>query len=160
MRRAVWRWAGALAIASILVGAAASAVTAADKTIHVGDFAYPSSTTVRVGDTVTWSNTSGAAHTVTADGGSFDKSLPDGGNASVTFTTAGSFAYHCTIHSSMTGRILVTSGAPATDTADPAPADHTDHVSLILGLLGIVMLTATWLAGRRFGSGRPGDEAR
>ncbi len=152
MRRAIWRWMTAVAISTLLVGAGVSATLAATTSISVGSFAFPATTTVKVGDTVTWSNSSGAGHTVTADDGSFDQTLPSGGTASVTFATAGSFAYHCSIHSSMTGTIVVSSagGAPATDTVESTTAPSSDPAPAILAILGVLMLASTWLAGRRF----------
>jgi plastocyanin len=45
---------------------------------------------------------------VTADDGSFDSgSLATDATFSQTFDAAGTFAYHCTIHPSMTGTITV-----------------------------------------------------
>jgi plastocyanin len=49
----------------------------------------------------------GVAHIVTADGGVFDHSMPSGAMFSFTFAKAGTFAYHCTIHPSMHGTIMV-----------------------------------------------------
>jgi len=47
--------------------------------------------------------------TVTADDGAFDSgSLAGGKSFSFTFDEAGTFAYHCNIHQSMTGRVVVT----------------------------------------------------
>ncbi|HEY5436023.1 MAG TPA: plastocyanin/azurin family copper-binding protein [Candidatus Limnocylindrales bacterium] len=77
--------------------------------MSIANFAFaPASVTVAVGTTVTWTNTDSAGHTVTADDGSFksDK-LGTGTTFSQTFTKAGTFAYHCSIHSSMTGTITV-----------------------------------------------------
>jgi plastocyanin len=49
-----------------------------------------------------------APHTVTADGVSFTSAtLAGGGTYSHRFTTAGTFAYHCEIHPSMTGTVIV-----------------------------------------------------
>ena len=70
----------------------------------------PVAVTVKAGQTVTWKNSSGIGHTVTFDSGpSFDKQLPDGSSVSRTFTTAGTYNYHCTVHGqSMHGTITVT----------------------------------------------------
>ena len=49
-----------------------------------------------------------AQHTVTADDGSFDGGpLATGATFSQTFSTAGTFSYHCKIHPSMTATITV-----------------------------------------------------
>jgi plastocyanin len=68
----------------------------------------PASLTVYVGTTVTWTNNDAMAHTVTSDGSSFDSgNIAPGGKYSRTFSTAGSFPYHCTIHPTMTGTVTV-----------------------------------------------------
>jgi len=68
----------------------------------------PNALTVSVGTTVTWTNNDSTQHTVTADDGSFDSGvLQEGATFSQTFTAAGTFSYHCNIHSTMTGTITV-----------------------------------------------------
>lgn len=68
----------------------------------------PATLNVAVGATVTWRNDDSVPHTVTADGGSFASSaIPSGGSFSHTFSTAGVFAYHCSIHPSMTATVVV-----------------------------------------------------
>ena len=79
-----------------------------------GSFAFsPASLTIKAGTTVTWKNTTAAPHTVTSDDGkSFDSRsdnpiAPQSGTFSFTFTTAGTFAYHCAIHPFMKATIIV-----------------------------------------------------
>ena len=90
-------------------GASAGGSEAGGGTVSIQDFAFnPGSLTTAVGDTVTWTNADSAGHTVTADDGSFDSSTMSGGTTfSQTFATAGSYPYHCAIHSSMKGTIVV-----------------------------------------------------
>ena len=58
--------------------------------------------------TVKWGNGDGTTHTVTADGGGFDSNnLSAGDSFSHTFTTPGNYPYHCKIHPTMTGTIVV-----------------------------------------------------
>ena len=78
--------------------------------VALSGFAFaPTTVTVPVGGTVTWTNKDFVAHTVTSDGGVFDSgSLASGKTFSHTFTQAGTFQYHCTVHPSMTGKIIVT----------------------------------------------------
>ena len=65
--------------------------------------------TVKVGEPVTWTNHDGATHTVTFDAGGVDSGrLATDGTFTHAFTSAGSFSYHCAIHTSMTGTITVT----------------------------------------------------
>ena len=68
----------------------------------------PSGTTIVHGQTVCWQNNGSVAHTVTSnDGTSFNSDLPTGQIFLHTFPAAGSFPYHCSIHSGMTGTITV-----------------------------------------------------
>jgi pyruvate/2-oxoglutarate dehydrogenase complex dihydrolipoamide acyltransferase (E2) component len=81
----------------------------------------PSATTVPVGATVTWTDMSDAPHTVTSDSGAFGSgSLNQNQTFQFTFSKAGTYNYHCSIHSYMHGAITVTGAAPATTA--PAPA--------------------------------------
>lgn len=90
-------------------GAATTAAAGGGSTITVADFAFsPPTLTVKAGTAVEVKNTQGVAHTFTADDGSFDLELdPSGGGGTHTFATAGSFPYHCDIHPSMKGTVVV-----------------------------------------------------
>jgi plastocyanin len=79
-----------------------------------GSFAFsPATLTIKAGTTVTWKNTTAVGHTVTSDDGkSFDSGMANpiaaqSGTFSHTFTTAGTFAYHCEIHPFMKATIIV-----------------------------------------------------
>jgi plastocyanin len=89
--------------------AASIAPAAAGNAVSIANFAFaPASLTVAVGTTVTWTNSDTAGHTVTADDGSFkSNTLGTGATFAQTFAKAGTFAYHCSIHKSMTGTITV-----------------------------------------------------
>jgi len=82
---------------------------AAATAVKIANFAFDApSVEVAVGATVTWTNNDSAAHTVTADDGSFDSgSLATGATFSFTFTKAGTFTYHCAIHPKMIATIVV-----------------------------------------------------
>lgn len=70
----------------------------------------PSTITVSLNSTVTWTNNDGMAHTVTSDTDLFDSgSIVNGQSYSFKFTTAGTYSYKCSYHSSMTGTVIVTS---------------------------------------------------
>jgi hypothetical protein len=70
-------------------------------------FAAPAVETL-TGDTVMWANESARPHTVTADDGSFDSGrIIVTGTFEQRFGGAGRFAYHCTLHPSMTGAVDV-----------------------------------------------------
>lgn len=86
-----------------------SAPAAAGAKVTIAGFAFsPSTLEVKVGATVTWTNNDNMTHTVVADDGSFKSdALDQGASFSFTFDKAGSYAYHCGIHSSMKATITV-----------------------------------------------------
>jgi len=68
----------------------------------------PAELTVKVGDTVGFTNADSFAHTFTADNGEFDSGRVDGGGSfEYTADAAGAIAFHCNIHTNMTGTITV-----------------------------------------------------
>jgi plastocyanin len=68
----------------------------------------PGTLTITAGTTVTWTNKDGVDHTVTSNTGLFDSgSISTNGTFSHTFTTAGTYPYHCKIHTYMTGSVTV-----------------------------------------------------
>jgi len=67
---------------------------------------HPASVTVAKGTTVKWRNNDAVAHTTTGSG--WNGNLASGASFSLTFSTPGTYAYHCNIHPSMTGTITVT----------------------------------------------------
>ncbi len=78
--------------------------------IEISGFAFsPSDLTIQVGDTVIWTNKDSVSHTITSDGGTELGSSNFGkdGTYSHTFNTVGTYAYHCSIHSTMKGTIVV-----------------------------------------------------
>jgi LPXTG-motif cell wall-anchored protein len=76
----------------------------------IRDFQFsPSTITVTAGESVTWSNSGPSVHSATADDGSFDTGiLNKGQSGSHTFTRPGTYAFHCTPHPFMTGKVIVT----------------------------------------------------
>jgi plastocyanin len=78
-------------------------------TVVLSNMAFgPTTLTVAKGTTVTWQNNDGIAHTATSDTGAWDSgNIPAGGSKSVTFATAGTYQYHCTVHPMMTATIVV-----------------------------------------------------
>ncbi len=68
----------------------------------------PSTVTITHGQSVCWQNNGNFSHTVTSDDGtSFNTGLPSGQIFVHVFPAAGSFPYHCTIHTGMAGTITV-----------------------------------------------------
>ena len=68
-----------------------------------------SDVTIKTGDTVTWTNQDTEQHTVSSDSGNELNSpvMENGQTYSHTFTVAGTYTYHCSIHPSMKARVTV-----------------------------------------------------
>lgn len=88
----------------------APASLSATRTVAIQNFTFsPQSLTVKKGDTVVWTNKDSAGHTVTGNmGGPASQTIPKNGTYSYTFNNVGTFAYHCSIHPTMTGTVVVT----------------------------------------------------
>src|SRR4029079_13195070 len=159
IRAAVARGGIASVLALLLTGVGAT-VLAADHAVDIAGFAFsPGSVTVTVGDTVTWTNADAQNHTATADDASFDTgTIARNTSQSVTFSTAGTFGYHCKIHPQMTATVVVRAAAggggggatvPPADTVAPVtPAAPGDLGGL--AVLGLAALGGVLLAERRF----------
>jgi len=108
--------------ASIIVSACGSSSTptaptsstAADVTVTIqgnnGSNSYaPNPVTMRVGQTIAWRNGDSITHTATQDSGGFNTgSIAAGATSTATMmNTAGTFAYHCTLHPGMVGTVNV-----------------------------------------------------
>jgi plastocyanin len=108
-----------------------TAHVAGDPGVTIADFHFsPASTTIHVGDTITWSNSGPSSHTATASNGSFNTGiLKKGQSASHTFTQPGTYAYVCQIHPFMHGTIVVlastTSTTTSAATSTPTPTTNT-----------------------------------
>lgn len=86
---------------------AVASPTAPALTIRAFRFS-PDPLQVRAGSAVIVTNQDDATHTWTSDAGVWDSGpLATGRTATVRFDTPGTFAYHCTIHPTMTGRVIV-----------------------------------------------------
>jgi plastocyanin len=85
---------------------------AADVTITIngmlGAQSYsPNPATVKVGQTVSWKNADAIAHTATGAGFDTGAINPGQTSAPIAFSAAGSIAYHCSFHPTMTGTLNV-----------------------------------------------------
>jgi len=88
--------------------ATTTAATATNAATIKGFSFQPDVLKVKVGAKVTWTNDDTVAHTVTADTNSFASgNLQPAGSFSFTFTRPGTYAYHCSIHPSMHGSVVV-----------------------------------------------------
>jgi plastocyanin len=110
-----------LGVASMATGATAPMLAAEDAlpgsgskqalanaSVTIQDFRFePPSVSVTAGDQVTWTNRDTAQHDATEEGEFTTGLLKKGESASVTFDTEGTFAYICTVHPDMKGKVVV-----------------------------------------------------
>jgi plastocyanin len=77
--------------------------------ITIQNFSFnPSTITIKAGDKVIWKNNDPVPHSIVGD--NFQGStgaFSNGGEFSMIFGTAGEYNYHCGIHPSMQGKIIV-----------------------------------------------------
>jgi plastocyanin len=90
-------------------GTSASAPVATTKVSMVKSYRFdPATIRIKAGDTVTWTNNDNFTHTVKVDGEP-DHKVGRGDSVSITFDTAGTYDYECTLHShDMHGTVIVT----------------------------------------------------
>ncbi len=102
-----------LTLLSILaiVGAAAwpAAASPEDARVSIDNFTFtPAEIVVAPGTTITWTNADDIPHTVTSTNKAFrSKPLDTDDQFSFTFTDAGEYAYFCSLHPHMTGKVVV-----------------------------------------------------
>ena len=89
-------------------GATAQSATTPD-TVNIKNFSFsPNPITVRAGAPITVVNDDNVTHTFTANGGAFDTGdLGSDHRDRVTVQRAGTYAFHCEIHTFMTGTLRV-----------------------------------------------------
>lgn len=79
-----------------------------DEVFMEGSKFSPSTITVAVGTTVTWTNKDHVTHSVTSNTGMFESGdLTNGDIFKYTFSAAGSYDYHCRFHAGMIGKVIV-----------------------------------------------------
>jgi len=85
-------------------------VTAVTANISIVNFAFsPTSANINVNDSVKWT-WAGSPHSTTSDTGLWESGVQGtGATFTHTFTSAGSFPFHCSVHPFMTGTISVQS---------------------------------------------------
>jgi plastocyanin len=121
--------------ASVAVAAAAFIVAGGGATARVGTDVWdvtalasneftPSELTIKVGDTVRWTNSGGGRHNVRFDNGSFDDPpdpITTDWTVSRSFDSEGSFGYYCELHTTMRGTVNVTAVTGPPGPLPPAP---------------------------------------
>jgi plastocyanin len=101
-----------LALATVLIlhpTRAKGEAAASTLEVRVDNFTFgPDTLTVPVNSTVTWVNKDDLPHTIASTDGVFkSKALDTEDKYSYTFTKAGTYAYFCSIHPKMVGKIVV-----------------------------------------------------
>jgi amicyanin len=156
------RFVAAVVVTATLLSLAVLAVApspgrSATHTVEIADFAYaPSTLTIAVGDTVTWTNADLVEHTATSTTGAWDTGpIAQAASASITFTEPGTYDYLCSPHPTMTGRVVVSapaSGPAATPVpsggALPDVAMATEDAPLVVMGSALLVLAATLLVAR------------
>ena len=81
---------------------------AEDVAVHIDNFVFePAQLTVKVGQTVTWTNRDDIPHTVVCAGKFRSKTMDTDGTFTFTFATAGEYKYFCSLHPHMQGVVKV-----------------------------------------------------
>jgi plastocyanin len=115
MRRSVFKAVlAALCVTAVTLGTSREPVVyaqqkAATAEVKIDNFSFgPNALTVAVGTTITWTNRDDIPHTVVSTDGVFkSKVLDTDEKFSYTFSKAGTYAYFCSIHPKMTGKVVV-----------------------------------------------------
>jgi plastocyanin len=110
MKRVFASLIGVVLLTSIGTGEAlARSTPRVTKKVSIVNFAFmPRTLQVTRGTTVKWTNNAPTTtHTTTSDTGLWNKRLAPGQSFSRAFNQSGTFRYHCTIHPTMTGKIVV-----------------------------------------------------
>jgi amicyanin len=137
----------------------AGTAMAGSASVAIRDFAFrPSAVTVRVGDSVTWTNQDDVVHTVRWSAGGESPELANGQSYSRSFTAPGTYAYVCGPHPFMTGSVQVLAAAtggggsggeqPTTDAEDPIGGTDPTRLALLAGLLAAIGGAGLFLANR------------
>lgn len=81
-------------------GGESTAQAQAAGAITIDQFQYnPAELAAKAGQAITITNNDDVPHTVTAEDGSFDVTVPEKGSGTVTVPKAGKFPYTCSLHS-------------------------------------------------------------
>ena len=106
--RTVVRGGSAAALLLALALGLPGAAQAASLDIKIDNFTFgPQKLTVKVGDTVTWTNEDDIPHTVISIGHYRSQALDTGDKFTFTFTAPGTFQYFCGLHPQMQGTVVV-----------------------------------------------------
>jgi plastocyanin len=98
--------AAVLVVALVALAVPGTAVASSGPTVKVTDNKFsPKTLEIGVGDTVTWQFKGGVKHNVSGKG--FPGKATKRGSYARTFNSAGTYAFTCTLHAGMKGKIVV-----------------------------------------------------
>jgi len=81
---------------------------AEDIAVHIDNFVFePKELSLKVGQTVTWTNRDDIPHTVVCAGKFRSKTMDTDGTFTFTFAAAGEYKYFCSLHPHMQGVVKV-----------------------------------------------------
>jgi plastocyanin len=106
---ASWTMAALISFQAAPPGVAAAPVVAAKAEVKIDNFSFsPAALTVKAGTQITWTNGDDIPHTVVSNGPVFkSKVLGTGEKFTFTASKPGTYSYSCSIHSNMTGKVVV-----------------------------------------------------
>src|SRR4051794_39135240 len=111
----VWAFCS-LAVGLLMVNPAAFSTEGGDSVVIVTikDFTFePATVKIKSGQTVVWINSDQEPHAVAANDRAYRSSTLDTGEKySRKFATSGEFAYFCTLHPHMVGKVVVEHASP------------------------------------------------
>ncbi|MFZ3167073.1 MAG: PQQ-dependent sugar dehydrogenase, partial [Candidatus Methanoperedens sp.] len=119
------------------------------ESVDITNFAFnPANITILKGTSVIWTNNDVDAHTVTSDTGVFDSGTLNQGNTfEFMFNDTGTFKYHCALHPTMQGEVIVI--------AAPAPTiPPTEEIGIGLELVADNFTSPVALVSPEDGTGR------
>jgi plastocyanin len=122
--------------------------------VSIKEYSFsPGTITVVIGvnNTVTWMNNGTVDHTVTANDNSFDAGhVSPGSSFTQTFTVAGTYGYHCNIHTSMKGTVVVigpgSSSSSATTTTSSGGIPEFPFQAVGIALVTVLVVASYFLA--------------
>jgi len=88
----------------------ASSTAAGTVSASIIDFEFdPATVNAKVGDVISWTNDGAAPHTATVDGtpACTTPQLAPGASGGISFSAAGTYPFHCSVHPTMKGTIEI-----------------------------------------------------
>ena len=106
---ASWAMTALISFQAVPLGVAAAPAAAGKAEVKIDNFSFsPAALTVKAGTQITWTNGDDIPLTVVSNGPVFkSKVLGTGEKFTFTASKPGTYSYSCSIHSNMTGKVVV-----------------------------------------------------